>query len=153
MTSPISQVSIWAAMRYKTPQNSSSRTFRNLYRFRGFVVEFRRPVVAYFARPWNSGNEFVLEFVCATNGRDVVPVRWHCNTTSLKTTNQRSFFPPIPPRLGLSTSLSRLNDDFPRTFFPLAMAGGGDDPFPPGPIDPSVGTHGRSSTSIREGFG
>ena len=50
-------------------------TLRNLYIFRGFVVEFRRPVVAYLVFPCNSGKDVVREFVDATKGNDVVPVR------------------------------------------------------------------------------
>lgn len=49
--------------------------FKNLYILRGLPCEFRRPVVAYFALPCNSGNELVLELVAATSGNDVVPVR------------------------------------------------------------------------------
>lgn len=50
-------------------------TFMNLYKLRGLVCEFRRPVVAYLALPCSSGNELVLELVAETNGSDVVPVR------------------------------------------------------------------------------
>ena len=93
----------------------------NLYRFRGLVWELRRPVLAYFALPCNSGIEVVRVFVEATSGSDVVPVRWHCNTTSLKTTNQRSFLVSLLPMM----SESRLNDDLPLTPREF-IAGGGE---------------------------
>lgn len=50
-------------------------TLTNLYKFRGRVDEFRRPVVAYLDFPWISGREFVLEAGALPRGRDVVPVR------------------------------------------------------------------------------
>ena len=86
---------------------------------------FRRPVDAYLVLllPCNSGKDVVRELVAATNGKDVVPVRWHRRTTSLKTTNHKSFLPPTP--VDCKTSLRRLKDDFPLT---LALKiGGGDD--------------------------
>lgn len=117
----------------------------NLYRFRGRVWEFLRPLVAYFALPCSSGIEVVLEFVAATRGSDVVPVLWHCSTTSLKTTNHISFL-LLEPR----TSLSLLNDDFPRTPLRVIAGGGEEDLRFEGALE--VG-HCRSSTSTREGFG
>src|ERR1700728_4772406 len=72
----------------------------NSYIFLGFVYPVLLPAVAYLVFPWpcgSSGNEFVRAVVAATNGKLVVPVLWHCSTTSLNTANQRSFFPPPTP--------------------------------------------------------
>lgn len=129
-----------------------ARTLINLYRFRGLVCEFRRPDVAYLDLPCMSGNEFVREFVLDTSGNDVVPVRWHLSTTSLKTTNHRSFLFPMPVPAE-RTSLSRRNDVLPLTFF-VAITGGGVDALVDVDSDPSRPTMScLSSTSSREGFG
>jgi hypothetical protein len=90
----------------------------------------------------------------------VVPILWHRRTTSLKTTSQISFFPPMvglfEVPLGWSTSLSRLKDDFWCTVFAL----GGDNVCPDfAPLggvagaEAGAGTRGRSCKSCREGLG
>ena len=101
-------------------------TLMNLYKLRGLVCELRRPTVAYLLLPCISGSEFVRELVDETMGSDVVPVRWHLNTTSLNITNHKSFLPPIP-ELDPSTSLRRRSEVLPLTFL-FAIAGGGLDP-------------------------
>lgn len=97
--------------------------------------------MAYLAFPCISGILVVRELVGAANGRLVVPVRWHCSTTSLNTTNHISFFPGLP-----NTSLSRLNE-----LFPLTPPGVGDDALSGGPC--SDGGHCFSSTNTLDGFG
>ena len=53
-------------------------------------------VVAYLTFACSFGYGFVLEFVVEdTRGKEVVLVRWHCSTTSLKTTSHGPFFPPV----------------------------------------------------------
>ncbi len=102
------------------------------------MCEPLRPVVAYFALPCNSGKLFVLELVAAIIGRDVVPVFWHCNTTSLNTTNHKSFF--CEP----STSLS-----FRKLLLPLTVLAVG-----VGLLEGDTASgHCRSSTNILDGFG
>lgn len=128
-----------------------SLTLTNLYILRALVCAFLRPVDAYFVLPLpcNSGKDVVREFVAATNGKDVVPVRWHRSTTSLKTTNHKSFLPPIP--VDCNTSLRRLKDVFPLTALPL-KTGGGDDVFED-PFVWDVLVICRSSTSNLDGLG
>lgn len=123
----------------------------NLYKFLGLVYEFLLPVVAYLDFPPMSGKEFTRFVVVCAIGTEVVPVLWHCSTTSLKATYHKSFFPPIPPLP--NTSLSRLNDDFPLT--PLEfIAGGGEDDTCFDPFDVlAPGVQGLSSNSTLEGFG
>ena len=53
--------------------------------------------------PFASGGN-ILAFACSSGygfvvedarGKEVKPVRWHCSTTSLKTTSHGPFFPPM----------------------------------------------------------
>ena len=129
-----------------------TRTSMNLYKLRGLVCKFRRPMVAYLVLPCISGSEFVRELVDETMGSDVVPVRRHFNTTSLNTTSHKSFLPPIPEP-DPNVSLKRRSDVLPLMFL-FAIAGGGLDPLDV--LDEAsrpTAANGFSSIRSREGLG
>ena len=100
-------------------------TLINLWRFRGLVCIPLLPVVAYLAFACSSGYGFVLEFVEDTRGTEMVLVRWHCSTTSLKTTSHGPFLPPMLFWPGCRTSLNRRKEVLPFTCSLRADGGAG----------------------------
>ena len=110
-----------------------------------------RSVVVYLDFTCSSCNEFVLEFVEDARGKEVMPVRCHCSTTSLKTTSHGHLFRPMLFWPGCITSLNRRKEVSYFTFSLRADSGAGF--YLPICVKESGGTMGRSSTRSLDDFG